>query len=77
LTHAYFANIFGPAQYPALHDQLAGRFFEAFFRHGLFVGQLRTRLGLPGWEMTGPQASAQELLKVLSVWCHDHPVQCH
>jgi len=77
LTHAYFANIFGPAQYPEVHDRLANRFFAAYFEHGLFVGQMRTRLGLPGWEMTGPQASAQELLKVLSVWCNAHPVQCH
>jgi hypothetical protein len=65
LVHSYFANIFGPPQYKDLHDALAARYFEAFFKNGLYVGQLRTRLGLPGWEMKGPQASAQELLKVI------------
>jgi len=77
LVESYFANIFGPAQYRDLHEELAERYFAAFFRQGLFVGQLRTRLGLPGWEMSGPQASARELLRVLSEWCHAHPLRCH
>ncbi len=65
LVHSYFANIFGPPQYKDLHEVLSARYFEAFFKKGLYVGQLRTRLGLPGWEMKGPQASAQELLRVI------------
>ena len=48
LGHTYFANIFGPPQYRKLHEELAGRFFDAFYRQGVFVGQLRTRLGIPG-----------------------------
>ena len=77
LVESYFANIFGPAQYQDLHEKLAERYFAAFFRQGLFVGQLRTRLGLPGWEMSGPQASARELLRILSEWCNAHPQRCH
>jgi len=65
LVHSYFANIFGPPQYRDLHEALAARYFEAFFKKGLYVGQMRTRLGLPGWEMKGPRASAQELLRVI------------
>lgn len=65
LVHSYFANIFGPPQYKGLHEALATRYFDAFFENGLYVGQIRTRLGLPGWEMKGPQVSAQELLKAI------------
>ena len=50
LVHTYFANIFGPPQYRKLHEELAGRFFSAFYEQGVFVGQLRTRLGIPGKE---------------------------
>ncbi|MBN1561477.1 hypothetical protein JW998_14595 [candidate division KSB1 bacterium] len=36
--------------------------FKAFYEAGLFVGQLRTRLGISGWEMNGPRAAAMALL---------------
>lgn len=65
IVHSYFANIFGPPQYRTLHDALATRFFEEFFRRGLFVGQIRTRLGIPGWEQKGPEEAARELLRIL------------
>jgi energy-coupling factor transporter ATP-binding protein EcfA2 len=63
IVHSYFANIFGPPQYKHLHEPLARRFFEAFFEKGIFVGQMRTRLGIPGWERKGPEHAAQELLQ--------------
>jgi len=66
LVHTYFANIFGPVQYRSLHDRIAADYFEAFFRKRIFVGQLRTRLGIPGWERTGPEAAAQQLLTMVS-----------
>ena len=65
LVHTYFSNVFGPVQYKAEHDILAKKFFGAFFAKGLFVGQMRTRLGVPGWEQKGPEASALELLKLI------------
>ena len=65
LVHSYFANIFGPPQYKELHDPLARKFFDAFYRRGIFVGQMRTRLGLSGRERTGPEEAAQELLKLM------------
>jgi hypothetical protein len=65
LVHTYFANIFGPVQYRPLHDEIARRYFEAFFGQGIFVGQLRTRLGIAGWERKGPEEAARALLDVL------------
>ena len=63
LGHSYFANIFGPPQYRELHETLALRTFEAAFRTGTFVGQLRTRLAVPGFERTGPAEAAGALLR--------------
>jgi hypothetical protein len=65
LVHTYFANIFGPVQYRALHDEISKRYFDQFFQQGLFVGQLRTRLGIAGWERKGPEEAARMLLRVL------------
>ena len=65
LVHSYFANVFGPAQYKDLHEPLARKYFEAFFKHDVYVGQMRSRLGLPGWEQKGPEEAAQELLRVI------------
>ena len=66
LVHTYFANIFGPPQYRKLHDDLAGRFFTAFFEQGIYVGQLRTRLGIAGKEADGPKEAARQLLKLIA-----------
>lgn len=65
LIGTYFANIFGPPQYRSLHEGIAERFFESFFEQGLFVGELRTRLGLEGWEQKGPAAAAEGLLTLI------------
>ena len=65
LVHSYFANVFGPVQYKDLHKEIAKKFFDAFFRQGIFVGQMRTRLGIAGWERKGPEASARELLRII------------
>lgn len=66
LVHSYFANIFGPPQYKELHDRLAHATFEAAFRANIVVGQMRTRLGIPGREATGPEEAAKELLALIS-----------
>ena len=66
LVHSYFANVFGPVQCRELHDGIARRFFEAFFKQNVFVGQMRTRLGISGWEHKGPEEAARELLKLIS-----------
>ena len=66
LVHSYYANIFGPAQYKKQHDRLAHELFDNAFKTGIFVGQLRTRLGIPGFETQGPQQASQALLKAIS-----------
>lgn len=66
LTHSYFANIFGPPQYQDLHEPLAFQTFSAAFRSGVRVGQLRTRLGIEGFETRGPQEAAKALLALLT-----------
>lgn len=65
LLRTYFANIFGPSQYQQLHEPLAKRYFQAMFDNGLYVGQMRTQLGIPGVEQSGPRKAAQQLLALL------------
>jgi len=66
LVHSYFANIFGPPQYREIHDKLAIKYFNTFFKKDIFVGQMRTRLGIPGYEITGPELAARELLNTFN-----------
>jgi hypothetical protein len=66
LVHSYFANIFGPPEYRDVHEQIAERYFGSFFKTGVFVGQMRTRLGIPGNETSGPREAATELLKIIA-----------
>lgn len=65
LVNSYFANIFGPPEYIELHDSIAQKYFRIFFSKGVFVGQMRTRLGISGYETSGPKAAAAELLRVI------------
>ena len=66
LVHTYFVNVFGAVQYKSTHEEIAKRYFESFFKQGLFVGQMRTRLGIPGWERKGPEEAAQALLQLIN-----------
>ncbi|HEY9087101.1 MAG TPA: hypothetical protein VIO36_02950 [Anaerolineaceae bacterium] len=69
LVGTYFANVFGPEQYQEMHEPLAQTFFNAFFERGIPVGQIRTQLGRPGQERSGPEAAARALLE----WMQNHP----
>ena len=71
LVHNYFANIFGPPQYKDLHEELAKKYFETMFDKNVFVGQLRTQLGIAGLEMKGPQISARALLDMIRTKAKD------
>ncbi len=66
IVHSYFANIFGPPQYKEQHDILAIKFFNAFFQGDVYVGQMRTRLGISGCEMNGPDEAAMALLQQIT-----------
>ena len=63
---AYFANIFGATQYRELHEEIAKGFFKKMFEEEVFVGQLRTQLGIKGKEMDGPEHAAKELFKSIN-----------
>jgi hypothetical protein len=65
LTGSYFANPFGAPQFREPHEVLARRTFEAAFAAGVYVGQIRTRLAVPGMAAEGPRAVALALLEVL------------
>ena len=66
LVNSYFANIFGPPEYVELHDSIAWKYFQTFFSKDVYVGQMRTRLGIPGQEASGPKAAAAELLRIIA-----------
>lgn len=65
LVYSFFANPFGPLQYKDDYEKLAQKYFKKVFDKRIFVGQLRTRLGIPGFETKGPQEAAKELFKVI------------
>lgn len=65
LVRTYFANPFGPEQMRDLHEPLARRYFEGAFDNAVQVGQVRTRLGIEGWEREGPLAAAEALFKLI------------
>jgi hypothetical protein len=65
LVRTYFANPFGPEQMRDFHEPLARQYFEGAFDHGVKVGQVRTRLGIEGWEREGPKQAAEALFKLI------------
>jgi hypothetical protein len=65
IVRSYFANIFGPPQYREVHERLAIEVFAEAFASGVFVGQIRTRLGVEGYEACGPQETAEALLDLI------------
>ena len=71
LVENYFANIFGPPQYRDMHEGLAKKYFQTMFDKNIFVGQLRTQLGVSGSEMTGPKQSAKALLDMIKAKAKD------
>jgi energy-coupling factor transporter ATP-binding protein EcfA2 len=66
LVKSYFANIFGPPQYEQLHDALAEQYFDQLYKAQVYVGEIRTQLGIQGLEREGPIESAKALLKLLN-----------
>ena len=65
LVETYYANIFGPTQFKEMHEPLAQSFFKDMFDQGIYVGQLRTMLGIAGMELSGPESSAKALLDLI------------
>jgi len=65
VVSTYFANPFGAPQMREVHEALARKYFQAAYESGVAVGQLRTRLGIPGWEREGPRTAAEALFRYL------------
>lgn len=65
LVHTYFANPFGAPQRRQEHEKSAVAYFEKMFSSGVRVGQIRTRLGIDGFEQVGPRSAALELFRVI------------
>lgn len=65
LVRTYYANPFGPAQMTGVHDPLAEQYFRAMYAAGVRVGQIRTRLGIAGFEQEGPESAARALFDVI------------
>ena len=65
ITHSFYANPFGAPQCRNDYEKLANKFFNLFFKQKTYVGQLRTRLGIPGFEQDGPIAAAKALFACL------------
>ncbi len=66
ITQSYFANPFGPPQYENLHEEIATRFFNFFFEKDMIVGEIKTMLGIPGYETKGPESAAKALFDFIS-----------
>jgi hypothetical protein len=65
LTTSYFANPFGPVQKQKETDKLIDKYFKEMFEQKIVVGQIRTRLGIVGYEQSGPLMAAKKLFNLL------------
>ncbi len=63
LVHTYFANPFGAPQRREDHEKIARAYFARMFETGVRVGQIRTCLGIEGFEHEGPKAASMELFR--------------
>ncbi|WP_249030285.1 phosphoenolpyruvate carboxykinase [Tannockella kyphosi] len=66
LVESYFANPFGPVQRKEQTEPILEDYFDQMFKQGVQVGQLRTRLGLKGFEHKGPKEAAIEIIKYIT-----------
>lgn len=64
-TTSYFANPFGPAQKQEATDELLDEFFRILFDREVVVGELRTQLGVDGFEKKGPERAAMDLFDAI------------
>lgn len=65
LVNSYFANPFGPLQKKSEVDILIDKYFDKMFEESLIIGQIRTCLGIDGFEKIGPEKAATKLFDFL------------
>ncbi|MDD5448171.1 MAG: phosphoenolpyruvate carboxykinase [Actinomycetota bacterium] len=63
LVQTYFANPFGAVQKEAEHRRISREFFLRMLSSGVRLGQVRTRLGIGGYELEGPKEAARALFE--------------
>lgn len=66
ITTSYFANPFGAIQMREKHHEIAIKFFNQMFKTGIKIGELKTSLGIPGYEYEGPLRAAKRLIKLIN-----------
>ena len=65
LTYSYFANPFGAVQRKEAHEKISKRYLKAMIDSGVVVGEIKTQLGVDGFEETGPLIAAQAMLNLI------------
>ncbi|EJT6494814.1 phosphoenolpyruvate carboxykinase [Clostridium perfringens] len=65
LVESYFANPFGPVQKKEEMDLIIDKYFEDMFNNKVKVGQIKTCLGVLGFEKKGPKKAAIELFDII------------
>lgn len=65
LVESFFANPFGPVQREAETRVLIDKYFDTLFKDKIMVGEIHTRLGVPGFERKGPEMAAEKLFEIL------------
>jgi hypothetical protein len=66
LVRSFFSNPFGPVQKEQETRIMINEQFNYFFDNRIVVGEILSKLALPGYETEGPRKVATELLKLLS-----------
>jgi len=66
LSYSYFANPFGAVQRREAHEKIARKYITKMFNEGIRVGEIRTMLGIKGYEREGPYLAAKDLLRVIT-----------
>ena len=65
LVKSYFANPFGPTQMSEECDVLLNNYFNCLFKNNIPVGEIHTRLAIPGFEHEGPKEVAKFLFELV------------
>jgi hypothetical protein len=63
IVTSYFANPFGLVQRKTQTDPIISNIFEALYQTNVEVGQIYTKLAIPGMEQKGPNYAAKALFK--------------
>lgn len=65
MTESYFANPFGAVQRKEKHHEIAQVFLKKMFETGVKVGEIRTMLGVEGYEKEGTYLAAKTLYRII------------